>query len=238
MKVMRSSLLLLFTFLLLIKTSVAQDSTSAQLGKITYLEGSVKVLKDGRFWVPITIGSEVYHNNSIKTGMGALAEIDWINGNKSKIGPNSELSILDLYESSSKNVKAKTANLWGGFVKVFSADATASKQEEGGIRRSMAEVRSKPGKSELYWKQTKEVTFQEASDMYTKKEYAKSAVLFDQYIAQKPRDANAQKARFALAHCYIEMNNPVKAKQLLIDFIERYPDGELTATAKLVLESL
>lgn len=230
--------LLLLTLFLVPTVGSAQDSTSTQLGKITYLEGSVKVLKDGKFWVPITIGSELYHNNSIKTGIGAIAEIDWINGSKSKVGPNSELFILDLYESSGKNVKAKTANLWGGFVKVFSADATASKQEEGGIRRSMAEVRSKPGKSELYWKETKEVDFQEASDMYTKKDYVKSAVLFDQFLAQKPRDKNAQKARFALAHCYVEMNNPVKAKQLLVDFIERYPDGELTETAKLVLESL
>lgn len=230
--------ILFISILLSAQVVVAQDSTSTQLGKITYIEGSVKILKDGKFWVPITIGSEVYHNNTIKTGIGALAEIDWINGSKSKVGPNSELSILDLYESSGKNVKAKTANLWGGFVKVFSADATASKQEEGGIRRSMAEVRSKPGKNELYWKENKEVDFQEASDMYQKKEYSKSAVLFDQFLAQKPRDKNAQKARFALAHCYVEMNNPVKAKQLLIDFIERYPDGELTETAKLVLESL
>lgn len=229
-------LILVLTFVGL--TVHAQDSVSTKIGKVIYLEGSVKLLKDGRFWIPAKIGDEILIENKIKTGLNALVEIDWINGNKSKIAQNSELDALALYENSGKNVKAKTANLWGGFAKVFSEEATAKKQEEGGIRRNMAEVRSKPGRSELYWKETQEVSFDEASTAYTKKDYTKAAQLFDQFISQKPRDAQIPKARFALAHCYVEMNNPVKAKELLTDFIERYPDHELTEVAKKVLESL
>lgn len=229
-----------FLFLLLISQLhvFAQDSVSTRIGKVVYLEGSVKLLKDGRFWVPAKIGDDVLIESKIKTGLNALVEIDWINGSKSKVTQNSELNALDLYESSGKNTKAKTANLWDRFAKIFSDEVTQKKQEEGGIRRSMAEVRSKPGRSELYWKETKEVSFDDASTAYIKKDYTKAAQLFQQFIYQRPRDPQIPKARFALAHCHIEMNNPVKAKELLTDFIDRYPDHELTEIAKKVLESL
>ena len=102
----------------------------------------------------------------------------------------------------------------------------------------MAQVRAKPGKSELYWKNNKEVKFDDAASLYKGGDFAKAANSFRLFILQKPKDPKAKFAIFAMGHCYVELNNPAKAREIFQDFIVKFPGDELIAQANEALEKI
>lgn len=217
--------------------AAAQLSDTSQVGKIVYLEGRVE-LGNGSTWRPVAINAPVKLNEFVRTTADATVEITWINGAKSIVGPASRMEIRSLFESSNSSAKAETEGVFNGFMKMFKTTAEQKRSEEGGIRRSMAEVRSKPSPKEMYWKEDREVTFEDASKFYEEKEYAKAIGAFQAFINQKPRDKMVKYAYFAMGHSYIMVNNPVKAREIFQTFVANYANDPLRAEAEKVLAKL
>jgi TolA-binding protein len=230
--------ILLLILAAMFRTSYAQTAAAPQassVGEVSYLEGSVKIVT-GTAAVAAKLGDQLSIEQTIQTGSDGLVEIKWTNGTKTTITASSKQPVRPLYEGSTKDVKSSTGGLWSSFLSLFKQESTAGKQETGGIRRNMAEVRSKPGKNDLYWKSDEEMTFEKASALYEAKQYAKAANALRAFLEQKPQDPKAKVARFALGHCYVELNNTASAKGTFQTFITQYPNDSLTKSAQSVLE--
>jgi TolA-binding protein len=234
---MKKVLLILLVTAGLFKPVMAQLSDTSQVGKIVYLEGRAE-LGNGTEWKAVALNAPVKLNQFIRTTPDASVEITWINGAKTVVGPASRMEIRVLFESSSSSAKAETEGVFTGFMKMFKSTTDAKRSEEGGIRRSMAEVRSKPTPKEMYWKEDREVTFEEASALYENKEYAKAIGMFQAFINQKPRDKMVKYAYFAMGHSYIMVNNTVKAREIFQTFVANYANDPLKAEAEKVLAKL
>lgn len=204
------------------------------IGTLIYFEGAVSTgsIND---WSDAEINQKLYRTLSIKTGPEASAEVRWNNGLKTVIGPNSEQQLGPLYDNLDPAVKNKSQSIWGEFMALFSEKANEATQEEGGIRRNKATVRQKPGKNELYWKQMREVTFEEASEQYKNGEYKQAVTLLEAFLEQKPKDPRASLMLFALGHSYVELNNLTKAQKVYRQFLNRYPDDIMADKARQFL---
>ncbi|MBC8043170.1 MAG: hypothetical protein IAF08_06970 [Rhizobacter sp.] len=227
-----------FLIAALLVTSAASDvfSQAAAIGEVSYLEGQVKVQK-GAEWTAVQLKQPLFADQTIQTGSDATVEIKWTNGAKTTVEAGNKQSLASLYENSGKAVKSETQGVWASFLQLFKSKSN-TKQEEGGIRRSMASVRAQPGRDELYWKADEEVAFEDASKLYDAKNYAKAVRGFGLFIEQKPKDARVKLATFAMGHCYIELNNAPKAKEVFQAFAAKYPGDELAEEARKVLAKL
>lgn len=212
-------------------------SQAAAIGEVNYLEGQVKVQK-GTEWTAVQLKQPLYADQTIQTGEDATVEIKWTNGAKTTVEAGNKQSLASLYENSGKAVKSETQGVWASFLQLFKSKGGNTKQEEGGIRRSMASVRAQPGRDELYWKADEEVAFEDASKLYDAKNYAKAVRGFGLFIEQKPKDTRVKLATFAMGHCYIELNNAPKAKEVFQAFAAKYPGDELAEEARKVLAKL
>jgi TolA-binding protein len=218
-------------------SGAAQLADTMQVGKVIYFEGRVET-GNGTEWKAVTLNAPLRVAQFIKTSPEGTAEIAWINGAKTVVGPGSRMEVRLLFENSSNSAKAETEGVFSGFMKMFKTTYDAKRSEEGGIRRSMAEVRSKPTPKEMYWKEEKEMTFEEATALYENKEYAKAIAAFQAFINQKPRDKMVKFAYFAMGHSYIMVNNPVKAREIFQNFVANYSNDPLKAEAEKVLAKL
>jgi len=228
----------IITFLLLslvIVAANAQGSDTTSIGKVVYYEGKVE-LGAGNVWMRAKINTQVKRNQSIKTSSDATAEIVWNNGIKSIVGPNSEQQVQKLFAASSNSPKKDTE---GVFSNVKAKMATEVKHKEvGGIRRSEVDTIEKPEETDVYWKEDKEIVFEDAYSFYDKKEYNRAIAALQAFIHQKPLDPMVKYAWFALGHSYIMENNPIKAKEIFDKFVVQYPSDPLKAEADKVLQKL
>ncbi|MEP7322245.1 MAG: hypothetical protein ABI761_10005 [Saprospiraceae bacterium] len=214
--------------------SFAQKPTAAQLGKVTYMEGKAEVLT-GQASTPVSINSLLYANQSIKTAAKSMVEISWSNGSKTTVEPLSSYSVSELYSQSGGQALAQSESVFAGFKKAFQAAGESKRVEAGGIRRSKSKVDSLPAIDQLYWKEDKEITFDEASAFYDKGDYVKAVWAFKTFLDQKPMNEMAKYATFALGHSYLRINNQVKARELFEQFILKYSNDELRTQAEAVL---
>lgn len=215
-------------------TADSQPVKGQEVGELIYMEGIVKIAS-GQDWSPACLSQKLLSGQRIKTATDASAEIKWVNGTKTAIGPSSEQAVGDLYNRSAENVKGKTEGLWARFTKLFSSES-AERQEEGGIRRSQVLLESKDDAA--FSDDEEEMTFEKAASLYQEKEYLKAATAFQKLIEQQPAHSKANFALFAQGHCYVELNNVEKAKETLGRLIEKYPDDELSKEARQILEKL
>lgn len=234
---MKSLSLFLIWMLSLVVSSNAQVSDTAKIGKIAFFEGVVEVF-DGNLWKDANIDQPLFLNQSIRTIGDAIVEIEWNSGVKSTVGPSSEADIKSLLEGANRNSKQETASIFSSFMKIFATNTENASKEEGGIRRSMAEVRAKPSPEEMYWKVEKEITFEEASKAYAANKYQNAIILLDKFISQHPRDSQLKYARFALGHSYVMVNNIVEARDIFENFLVDYPNDELIPKAQEILDKL
>lgn len=225
------SFLLAFAVALISLTAISQST-----GKIIYYEGKVEI-GNGKDWLPVKLNSEVKKEQRIRTMGSGLAEILWSNGSKTIVGPNSNQSISDLLAASSSKVKTETEGVFTGFKAKVNTKAGAKRTEEGGIRRDEAESEEK-GKETVYWKEDKEISFEEAYSIYESKDYGKAIAALQAFLNQKPKDEMARYAMFALGHSYIMSNNNIKAKEIFQNFIALYPNDPLKGDAEQVLLKL
>lgn len=214
----------------------AQSADTVQLGKIVYYEGKVE-LGTGASWAKPKINMPVRKGQHIRTTGDAMAEIVWSNGIKSVVGPGSNIGVQALYASSSKSPKVETEGI---FTNVKNKAGNEQKRSEvGGIRRSETESGPKNEDNQnIYWKEDKEIVFEEAYTIYEGKDYAKAIAALQAFIHQKPRDPMAKYASFALGHCYIMENNPIKAKEIFEQFLVQYPNDPLKQDAQLLIGKL
>lgn len=228
----------IITALLLSLISLAaysQGTDSTAIGKIVYYEGKVE-LGTGNVWVRAKINTQVKRNQNIKTSADATAEILWNNGVKSIVGPNSEQQVQKLFTASSSSPKKDTEGVFSGVKAKMSAEV--KHKEVGGIRRSEVDTIEKPEETDVYWKEDKEIAFEDAYSFYDKKEYNKAIAALQAFIHQKPIDPMVKYAWFALGHSYIMENNPIKAKEIFDQFVKQYPSDPLKAEAEKVLQKL
>lgn len=208
------------------------------LGKIIYYEGKVELGKENK-WSPVKLNNEVSSDQSIKTGASAMAEILWNSGTKTVVGANSTANISDLHKSSSSKVKAETEGVFTGFKAKANTRAVAKRTEEGGIRRDLVETDTTTASEEVvYWKEDREISFEEAYAFYENKEYTKAISALHAFLMQKPKNEMAPIAMFALGHAYIMSNNNIKAKEIFSNFVSLYPNDALRADADKVLAKL
>lgn len=211
---------------------------NAALGKIIYYEGKVELGKDNK-WSAIKLNNEVYADQLIRTSADAMAEILWNSGNKSVVGSNSTVNVSELQKSGSSKVKAETEGVFTGFKAKVNTRAVAKRTEEGGIRRDLVESDStSAGEDVVYWKEDREITFDEAYSFYENKEFTRAISALHAFLMQKPKDEMAPYALFALGHAYIMANNNIKAKEIFSNFVSLYPNDPMKADAEKVLAKL
>lgn len=226
---------LLFIVLSLSIATLAQKPSNAQLGKVTYMEGKAELIAADQVVTPVTINTLVYGNQSIKTAGKSMVEISWSNGSKTTIEPLSNYSIGELYSQSGGQALAQSESVFAGFKKAFRAAGESKRVETGGIRRSKGTVDSMPALDQLYWKEDKEITFDEASAFYDKGDFVKAVWAFKTFLDQKPMNEMAKYATFALGHSYLRINNQAKARELFEQFVVKYSNDELRTQAEAVL---
>lgn len=215
----------------------AQIIDSTAVGKITYYEGRVEI-GFSTYWTKVKINTPVKKHQEIKTIGDAIAEIVWSNGVKSLLGPNSQTSVLSLLNGSTSNAKEQTQGSFDNFKRIFVTDESMKRTQEGGIRRDEAKELTATKKDELYWKEDREILFSEAYGLYEEKKYAKAILSLQGFIEQKPKDAMTKYATFALGHCYIQSNNPIKAREIFDRFVIDFRGDQLVLDAKNILASL
>ncbi|MFN5619765.1 MAG: hypothetical protein ACK478_00545 [Flavobacteriales bacterium] len=227
------NILILFALMIAMGNVLAQaDTTTA--GNILYYEGKVEIGKEPS-WTRAKIKAPVKRNQWIKTSPDAMVEIKWLNGNSTVVGPNSKVEIKALAQASNGNGKTSTEGVFGEFMNVFKTTSGARQSEEGGIRRDNDEQKEP---DEVYWKHEGIITFEQAFSVYEKKSYTQAIPGLHAYIDQNPKAENTKYAYFALGHCYIMANNPLKAKDIFKSFIIIYANDPLKADAEKVLELL
>jgi len=229
MKTMILSLIIMLTGL---QAFTQADTTTA--GNIMYYEGKVELGKDPT-WVRAKIKAPVKRNQWVKTSPEAMVEIKWLNGTTSVVGPNTKVEVKALAQASNGNGKSATEGVFGEFMNVFKSGGSNTKSEEGGVRRDDTE-QVEP--DEVYWKREGIITFEQAFSVYEQKSYTQAIPGLHAYIDQNPKAVNTKYAYFALGHCYIMANNPIKAKEIFKSFVIVYANDPLKADAEKVLELL
>lgn len=215
--------------------SYAQSTDTTAIGKLVYYEGKVE-LGSGSSWTRAKINTPVRKHQTIKTSVEATAEIVWNNGVKTIVGPNSTQEVQKLFSASSSSPKQSTEGVFSGVKAKMNSEV--KHKEVGGIRRTEADTVKKKEETDVYWKEDKEITFEDAYAFYDKKEFNKAIAAFQAFIHQKPLDPMIKYAWFALGHSYIMENNPIKAKEIFDQFLLQYPTDPLKAEAEKVLQKL
>ncbi len=231
------TLVSLSVFLCLSLFVSAQTGDTTRVGKIVYMEGRVELGSESK-WTAAKMNAPVRRNQMIRTPGDGMAEIAWSNGTKTVVGPNSKLNVQSLYTGSTGKAKAETEGVFNDFKRMFSTAGDSRRAEEGGIRRSIAEVQSRQGSDEMYWKEDREISYEEASAFYEAGEYAKAIAAFQAFLHQKPTHEMAKYAMFAMGHSYVMTNNSVKAQEIFQEFIVKYASDPLKGEAEKVLAKL
>lgn len=238
----RSSILVFLFSLALSISSLAQsgssDTSTAKMGTLVYLEGSVEVKTDDDSWTAAQIEQPLRRTEMIRTGPGATVEIKWQNGTKSAIGPQSKQEIETLYDT----VRSQSGQNSGGFVEefveLFQRDDTSSENDVGGIRRASVEMEDTPGQGELYWKTLEEVSFDDAQQAFKEQNYMMAARKFHLFVQQNPDHTMAAKAKLGMGVCYLKLNNPSQARSAFESVVSDHPDDPLSDRARKMLEQL
>ena len=86
---------------------------------------------------------------------------------------------------------------------------------------------------------TLKFTFKAANLAMNMGDGAHAIVLFDKFIEKYPDHPKARVSMFFKAYIYEnQIKNLDKAKEIYLQFIEKYPDGEFTADARMALQNL
>jgi TolA-binding protein len=226
--------LLILIALMIAGGNVMAQADTTTAGNILYYEGKVEIGKEPT-WTRAKIKAPVKRNQWIKTSPEAMVEIKWLNGSSTVVGPNTKVEVKALAQASNSNGKAATEGVFGEFMNVFKTSSGARQSEEGGIRRDNDEQKEP---DEVYWKHEGIITFEQAFSVYESKSYTQAIPGLHAYIDQNPKVDNTKYAYFALGHCYIMANNPMKAREIFKSFIIIYANDPLKADAEKVLELL
>lgn len=228
--------LLAICFSITTTLSFAQP-TSTPVGKIIYLEGKVEVSNDDA-WMPVKMNHQLIATQSIRTPGNGMAEIQWASGTKTVVGPNSVLKVGELVKSQSADKKSAATSSLTSFKRMFNESTASARKEEGGIRRNKAVIDETVSSDGIYWKQEREISFEEAAEFYTSEDYARAISAFHAFLQQKPDHEKAPMAWVALAHAYIEVNNVPKARELMETFLVNHPEHTLTEDVRHTLAQL
>jgi len=231
---MKSKTLILCLFISAIFSLQLFAQSGTQLGKVVYLEGTAQVII-GTTTTAIKVNTVVYNNQTIKTAAKSVVEIQWSNGSKTSVEPLSSYSVQALFDQSGGQALAQSENVFAGFKKIFKEATDSKRAEVGGIRRSKAKADTINNPEQTYWKEDKEISFEEASVFYEKGDYVKSVWAFKTFLDQKPLDGMSKYAMFALGHSYLKINNQQKAKDIFEQFIAKYNGDDLRTQAETVL---
>jgi hypothetical protein len=204
--------------------SVTLSQSTKSIGKITYYEGNIKIIRGGEVIKP-KLKMELISGDKLVSEAESMVEVLWKNSKTTILGASSNSDVQTLFLYSNKNLKEKAYSPLDRFKSVFKKEMTLIKQQEGGIRRDVFNTDTI-------------VTFAEAYSFFDAEDFLKAFNLFSTFINQHPQDENVKMAFFAKGHCLIELNNPAEAKTVFTDFIIKYPKDDLSKTAKEILGKL
>lgn len=199
----------------------AETAPEKAVGTLVYFEGAVEVAHSGQDWSTATIDQYLRPTHTLRTGENASAEIRWSNGTSTVIGPESTQSIAALFKRAQKKLKpSEEDGVVQKFVDLF-ADSRNAEKGSGGIRRGRPSV-----------------SFVEAAHTYKNGHYRKAVRKLHLYLQQNPLSPKAKKIRFALGHCYLELNNPLQAETEFKTIVQTYPDHSIANRAEKILGQL
>lgn len=230
----------LFIIILFVSSSniMAHSSNDVkELGKIVYLEGNVEI-NSGDDWIKATIGASLTELHTLRTHANAMVEILWDNNTKTILEEESEMQVKVIYESSSPEVVEETEGVFSRFKNLFTTSSKKARAEEGGIRRNKVKADTLPNPESMYWKEIKEVSYEEAAVLYENGDYVKAISAFKSFLNQKPLDKMSKYAMFALGHSYIMVNNNAKAKETFEKFVVKYANDGMKTDAEQILTKL
>lgn len=215
----------------------AQPASNATVGTLVYFEGSVDVKPPNEAWSAATIDQALEAAHRIRTGPTATADIEWKNGTKSTLGPNSTQEVGPLFESVSERSSEASTGVVNRFVELFQGKE-AEGDEVGGIRRSNVQTDVHSGPGELYWKTIEEASFSEAQTALQDGEYQEAVRTFHLFLQQNPDHANAPKAQLGLGVSYLKLNNPAQARSALEALVSKYSDTPVADRGRTLLDRL
>lgn len=196
---------------------LAQD----YVGKVTYYEGEVELIRSGK-GSPIKYNQELYPSDLIKTGMNSTLEIEWVEKSKTIITSNSQYKIGELYKAGSKKIKEKTGGLFQGFLNIFKKEVKNKTHQEGGIRRNFDSTDTL-------------ITLSLAYDFFEIEDYTKAAESFEALIVLDDPVIEKDQILFALCYCYIQLNNIIKAEQILEQLKTEFSNSALIEDVEEIL---
>ena len=86
---------------------------------------------------------------------------------------------------------------------------------------------------------TMKYTFKAANLAMNMNDATHAIALFDKFMEKYPDNAKARVSMFFKAYIYEnQIKNLEKAKEVYLQFIEKYPDGEFAADARIALQNL
>jgi len=235
---------LLLCSLLLANADARAQSSSTQaqgsdriVGTLVYFEGAVSVTGESTPWENAAIDDSLRASQKIRTSASGTAEIQWKTGQRTVLGPDVVQSVDSLFAASQKKASGASQSLLQGFRDLFTADAEGAENEAGGVRRSDAKS-DLPATGDLYWKRYETVDYEDASKAYQDENYAEAAKKLHLFLQQNPEHSKTAKARFALGHAYVELNNPVQARKTFETLVQKNSDDPLADRARKVVEGL
>ncbi|MBX2815481.1 MAG: tetratricopeptide repeat protein [Saprospiraceae bacterium] len=198
------------------------------IGKVTYLEGEVLVLKDS--WSPINIGLGLTLDDQIRTGSESLLEIQWQNGKKITLEPSSTYAIKDIYSAEPNTKSNQSFSILARIRKVLTNDRQSVATEEAGVRRSEVRLEVRDT-NKLYWKQPQPVHIADLYRTYESGKYTQAAGMAKSWLKQNPVHARKPAVLLLLSDAYIQLNNLKMAKATLAQFISEYPSDPMAKDA-------
>jgi TolA-binding protein len=233
-----SSLIRLFALvgaLLLSNALTAQAQPAAQpVATLVYFEGTVRVGAGSDTWSTASIDQPLRPNQTLQTGGQARAELEWVDGETTVLGPDQTQTVAALFRARKKKASGETQSMLQRFTELFSDESSDTEAEAGGVRRSKAA--SAAGGGGLHWKRYEAVSFEEAATPYRDGSYAEAAPKLHLFLQQSPDHPKAALARFALGHCYVSLNNPMQAREAFEVLMASHPSDPLADRARKILE--
>lgn len=210
-----------YQFFIFILTLSLAVSAQNKIASLYYYEGTVHITDKSGKNIEAKLNISLTDDLKITTSEESFAEIKWNEGETSVIGPNSKQNLKELRSSyfASKNSKS---------LKRLFTSGDRNNKEIGGIRRDAIMFDTKDPQTAL----------EIAEAFFTSKQYLKAINVYAFFSNSFPNDNQIPKALFNSSLCYLELNNPIKCKELLTQLIEKFPNSSLTNKAKKIVVKL
>lgn len=127
-----------FAFSMLVASAAFADDVAPQTSVVVYVQGTVKVQRQGGEAVMAALGTEVKESDTVVTEDGAQVRIRLYDRSLIRLGPNSKAEMAQLRASTSAekktiSVKLVVGRLWASVSKLLTSDSTFEVQAQSAV---------------------------------------------------------------------------------------------------------